>query len=136
MDPNHPQEHVPKAVPVPVAVPKAVAVAVAVVVAEAPLQTLAHVDDYLKKGQESDASDIHLPMNCQPTWRRYGNLEPIWLKAPMLTAADTERLALGFLDEAQQKILHERGDVDFAYATNFGRLERIRHWQISMAMAR
>ena len=123
MDSQNPQQPAPKAVPV------AVAVAKAVVVAEAPAQTLAHVDDYLRKGQESDASDIHLPMNCLPTWRRYGNLEPIWLKAPMLTAADTERLAMGFLTEAQQKILHERGDVDFAYATNFGRFRAsvVRH---------
>ena len=123
MDSQNPQQPAPKAVPVAVAVPRAV------VVAEAPAQTLAHVDDYLRKGQESDASDIHLPMNCQPTWRRYGNLEPIWLKAPMLTAADTERLAMGFLTEAQQKILHERGDVDFAYATNFGRFRAsvVRH---------
>ena len=123
MDSQNPQQPAPKAVPVAVAVPKAV------VVAEAPAQTLAHVDDYLRKGQESDASDIHLPMNCQPTWRRYGNLEPIWLKAPMLTAADTERLAMGFLTEAQQKILHERGVVDFAYATNFGRFRAsvVRH---------
>ncbi len=123
MDQKNPQESVPKAVPV--AVPKVVgtpvAVPKAVVVAEAPAQTLAHVNDYLKKGQESDASDIHLPMNCQPTWRRYGNLEPIWLRAPMLTGEDTERLAMGFLTDAQQKILHERGDVDFAYATDFGR---------------
>ncbi len=113
MDPNNPQEHVPQAIPV--AVPHAVAVA-----AEIP-HTLDHVDEYLRKGQQSDASDIHLPTNCQPTWRRFGNLEPIWLKAPMLTAADCERLAMGFLDESQQKLLHERGDVDFAYATHFGR---------------
>ena len=120
MDPNHPQEPAPRAVPVAVAV---------AVVAETPTQTLDHVDDYLRRGQQSDASDIHLPMNCLPTWRRFGNLEPIWLQAPMLTAADTERLAMGFLDDAQKKILHERGDVDFAYATNFGRFRAsvVRH---------
>ena len=141
MEPNHPQQPVPKAVPVAapraiptaVAIPAAVAVAVAapkaVVISEAPTHSLGHVDDYLRKGQESDASDIHLPMNCQPTWRRYGNLEPIWIKAPMLNAEDTERLAMGFLTEPQQKILHERGDVDFAYATDFGRFRAsvVRH---------
>ncbi len=120
MDPNNPQEPVPRAVPVAVAV---------AVVAETPTQTLDHVDDYLRRGQQSDASDIHLPMNCLPTWRRFGNLEPIWLQAPMLTGADTERLAMGFLNDAQKKILHERGDVDFAYATNFGRFRAsvVRH---------
>ncbi len=129
MDPNQPQEHVPKAVPVPVA--KAVAqpaVAIAVA-ADVPAQTLEHVDDYLRKGQQSDASDVHLPTNCQPTWRRYGVLEPIWLQAPLLAAADTERLAMGFLDDHQKKLLNERGDVDFAYATKFGRFRAsvVRH---------
>jgi len=118
MESNHPQENVPSAVPVAVAV-----------VTAAPAQTLAHVDEYLRKGQESDASDIHLPVNCKPVWRRFGNLEPIWLQAPMLTAEDTERLAMGFLDDAQKKLLHDRGDVDFAYATSFGRFRAsvVRH---------
>jgi twitching motility protein PilT len=127
MDPNPPQKPAPKAVPV--AVPVAVAVPKVVVAADVPTQTLTHVDEYLRKGQESGASDIHLPVNCKPTWRRFGNLEAIWLQAPMLTAADTERLAMGFLNEAQQKHLHERGDVDFAYATSLGRFRAsvVRH---------
>ena len=84
-------------------------IAAAAVVSEMPTHIPDHVDDYLREGQESDASDIHLPVNCQPTWRRFGIVEPIWPSAPMLTAADTERLAMGFLDAAQQKLLHERG---------------------------
>ena len=126
MDPNHPQDPVPQAVPV--AVPQARAVAVAVS-AEIPMQTLSHVDEYLRKGQESGASDIHLPVNCKPTWRRFGNLEAIWLQAPQLTAADTERLAIGFLNPDQQKHLFERGDVDFAYANQLGRFRAsvVRH---------
>ena len=126
MDPTHPQEPAPKATPV--AVPRAVPVAVAIA-APVPDHTLPHVDDYLRKGQESDASDIHLPVNCQPTWRRYGNLEPIWARAPMLKAADTERLAMGFLNEMQRGLLADRGDVDFAYATEFGRFRAsvVRH---------
>jgi twitching motility protein PilT len=83
--------------------------------------TLEHVDQYLKVGQESDASDIHLGVNCPPVWRRYGTLEPVWLQADKLTAADTKRLAYGFLTEAQQKVLEERGDIDFAYANAIGR---------------
>ena len=98
------------------------------VIAEA-AQTLAHVDHYLSVGQESGASDIHLGVNSQPIWRRFGNIEPIWLQAPKLTADDTNRLAMGFLDVAQQAMLEERGDVDFAYATNFGRFRAsvVRH---------
>ncbi len=85
------------------------------------IHTLAHVDQYLMVGKESDASDIHLGVNAQPIWRRYGVLEPIWRQAPPLTAADTERLAMGFLNDKQKAQLAERGDVDFAYATELGR---------------
>ena len=96
---------------------------------EGEVHTLEHVDQYLAIGQESDASDIHLGVNAKPIWRRYGNLEPIWLQAPTLAAADTERLALGFLTEPQKKQLEERGDVDFAYATPLGRFRTsvVRH---------
>lgn len=85
------------------------------------IHTLDHVDQYLMVGKESDASDIHLCVNSRPIWRRFGRLEPIWLQAPVLTAADTERLAMGFLTEPQKKQLEERGDVDFAYANDLGR---------------
>ena len=72
-------------------------------------------------GKESGASDIHLAVNCPPSWRRFGDLEPIWLRAAILTAADTEKLATGFLAESQWRILADRGDVDFAYSNAFGR---------------
>jgi twitching motility protein PilT len=85
------------------------------------IHTLDHVDQYLRIGKESDASDIHLGVNAQPIWRRFGTLEPIWLQAPTLTAADTERLAMSFLTDPQKKQLTERGDVDFAYANPAGR---------------
>jgi twitching motility protein PilT len=135
MEPKPSSDKIPVARPVatpqaiPTAVP-AVAVAQAVqVVEQAPAHTLAHVDEYLRKGQESDASDIHLAVNARPSWRRFGILEPIWLKADLMNAQDTERLALGFLNEAQRKRLFEIGDVDFAYATNFGRFRAsvVRH---------
>ena len=93
------------------------------VVEESPsaVHVLQHVDQYLAIGKESGASDIHLSVNLRPTWRRFGTLEPIWLQADKLTAADTERLAMSFLDDAQKKLLEERGDVDFAYANEGGR---------------
>lgn len=87
----------------------------------APVHALDHVDQYLAIGKESGASDIHLSVNMPPTWRRFGTLEPIWLQADKLGAADTERLAMGFLNEAQKKQVEERGDVDFAYSNAGGR---------------
>lgn len=91
------------------------------VLRQTPDHALEHVDHYLMVGKESDASDIHLSVAMQPTWRRFGLLEPIWMRAPVLTAQDTENLAMGFLNDEQKKQLAERGDVDFAYANRFGR---------------
>lgn len=89
--------------------------------AETPAAALQHVDHYLSVGKESDASDIHLGVNSQPIWRRFGNLEPIWLQAPKLTAEETERLAMDFLNDEQKALLAKRGDVDFAYSNERGR---------------
>ncbi len=83
--------------------------------------TLSSVDDYLKICQQYDASDLHLATAAAPTWRRYGTLSPIWPEAPKLTAAQTETLTMKFLGEKEKEILEKRGDVDFAYATDFGR---------------
>ena len=70
---------------------------------------------------EYDASDLHLATGSQPTWRRFGNLQPIWNNAAILTAEDARRLAYGFLNEKQAKDLEEKGDVDFAYSPGYGR---------------
>ena len=82
---------------------------------------LPHVDGYLKLGQDYDCSDIHLAVNSRPTWRRFGQLLPIWEEAPNLTPQDTEVLARGFLEDPEWNRLQQRGDVDFAYANDFGR---------------
>jgi twitching motility protein PilT len=84
-------------------------------------KVLAHVDEYLKIGMEYDCSDIHLPTAYPPTWRRFGTLAPIWDDHAPLTAEDTERLAMSFLGDKEKARLEERGDVDFAYANEFGR---------------
>ena len=116
----------PVAVPRVVAVPSVLAVPTAIPSVE---HTLEHVDHYLQVGQDSGASDIHLGVNSQPIWRRHGTLEAIWLKAPVLRAADTESLAMGFLTEPQKRQLAERGDVDFAYSNSKGRFRTsvVRH---------
>jgi twitching motility protein PilT len=85
------------------------------------LPVLGSVDDYLRFCMEYDASDLHLATGAQPVWRRYGNLQPIWDNAAILTPEDARRLAYGFLGEAHVKQLESRGDVDFAYSPAFGR---------------
>ncbi|MFO1485230.1 MAG: type IV pilus twitching motility protein PilT [Verrucomicrobiaceae bacterium] len=85
------------------------------------IPVLGSVDDYLRFCMQYDASDLHLATGAQPTWRRYGNLQPIWNNAAILTPEDARRLAHGFLSEAQTKQLDSRGDVDFAYSPGYGR---------------
>ena len=99
--------------------------AVAVVVEDqsAPqsVPVLGSVDEYLRFCAEYDASDLHLATGSPPTWRRFGNLSPLWDKAEPLTPEDARRLAYGFLTEAQMAQLEKRGDVDFAYSPPQGR---------------
>jgi twitching motility protein PilT len=80
-----------------------------------------HVDEYLAVGQEAGASDIHLGVNAPPIWRLHGILQPVWPDAAKLTSDETAALVDGFLTDAQKTRLHQRGDVDFAYANRFGR---------------
>ncbi|MGC4015925.1 MAG: type IV pilus twitching motility protein PilT [Luteolibacter sp.] len=84
-------------------------------------QVLDHVDQYLQLGREYDCSDIHLPTNYPPAWRRFGQLSPIWEDHQPLLATDTERLARSFLGEREWNRLQDKGDVDFAYANTHGR---------------
>ncbi|MBL9114155.1 MAG: type IV pilus twitching motility protein PilT [Verrucomicrobiaceae bacterium] len=102
-----------------------VAQAVAVVDDPEIVPVLGSVDEYLKFCMQYDASDLHLATASPPIWRRYGNLQPIWdtdtHTAKPLSAEDTLRLAHGFLNDVQRQQLEARGDVDFAYSTEFGR---------------
>lgn len=82
---------------------------------------LHHVDEYLAAGQRAGASDIHLAVNSPPVWRLHGTLQPIWPDASCLASDETAAMAEGFLSETQKAHLNERGDVDFAYASSFGR---------------
>lgn len=80
-----------------------------------------HVDAYLRQGVDCGCSDIHLPAACPPSWRRHGNLQPIWEGAPAFTREDTKELAFSFLTDKEKKRLKEVGDVDFAYQNGVGR---------------
>src|SRR3954470_23414554 len=86
-----------------------------------PSHPLPHVDDYLSIGQQAGASDIHLGVNAPPLWRLHGTLQPIWPEAPRFNSEQTVSLAEGFLSDLHKTQLNERGDSDFAYATDFGR---------------
>ena len=80
-----------------------------------------HVDCFLKQGLDARCSDIHLPASCAPSWRRFGNLQPMWEGAPRLTREDAKALVESFLGETEWERLKEKGDVDFAYQNVNGR---------------
>ncbi len=81
-----------------------------------PDRAFTHLNEYLKIGQYYGASDVHLGVASPPMMRRHGCLQVMWPKAPMLTAAQTERLMMGFITEPQKVQFKERGDLDFCYA--------------------
>lgn len=115
------------------------AVAVAVVDDQSAPQTvpvLGSVDEYLRFCAQYDASDLHLATGSPPTWRRFGNLSPIWENAEPLTPEDAHRLAYGFLTDAQMKQLEKKGDVDFAYSPPHGRFRAsVVHQRLGIDMA-
>ncbi len=80
-----------------------------------------HVGCFLKQGKDAKCSDIHLPASCPPSWRRFGNLQPMWEGAPVLTREDAHALVDSFLSETEWTRLKEKGDVDFAYQDINGR---------------
>ncbi len=82
---------------------------------------ITHVDQFLQYAQSADASDVHLCSGAAPTWRRNGNIEPIFPDAEILTEGHTRMLAESFLGEERLGVLDSRGDVDFAYDGGYGR---------------
>ncbi len=76
---------------------------------------LAHLNYYLQIGQHYGASDVHIGVNAPPIMRRQGLLQTMWPGAPLFTPAQTERLMMEFIDDAQKKRLKEIGDLDFCY---------------------
>ena len=98
-------------------------------VAEAPAATpyvyngteLYHIDQFLQYAQSAEASDVHLCTGAAPTWRRNGNLEPMFPDAAPLEPEHTWMIALSFLTPEQAAQVTGRGDIDFAYEAPYGR---------------
>src|SRR5712671_336954 len=78
-------------------------------------RALRHLNQYLQLGQHYGASDVHVGVGAPPIMRRQGLLQTMWGHAPLFTPAQTERLLLEFLNEAQRARLKEIGDLDFCY---------------------
>ncbi|GAB4248427.1 MAG: type IV pilus twitching motility protein PilT [Candidatus Methylacidiphilales bacterium] len=76
---------------------------------------LRSVDDYLRLGMESHASDVHLGPDAPPMKRQFGLLQPLFEGASPLSRAESERLARSFLSPSQVKQVETIGSIDFCY---------------------
>ncbi len=73
------------------------------------------IEQILKQAKEMGASDIHITVGLPPRVRLHGGL--VDLPYPKLTPEDTEKLTDSLMDEKDQKILKENGEVDLAYSS-------------------
>ena len=67
----------------------------------------------LRKAAEIKASDCHLAAGSPPFFRLHGTL--VFLEMPKLTPERSRRIALGFMDDAQQQHFLKYHDLDFSY---------------------
>jgi twitching motility protein PilT len=73
------------------------------------------VNDLLRIGIDAGASDVHLGVSSPALMRRNGTLQPLYADAQPLTAANTEALIRGFLNEMQLQALHRQKALDFSH---------------------
>ncbi len=74
------------------------------------MNTLAEM---LQKVVQSGASDLHLTVGVPPQIRVDGKLRP--LEMPVLTAAETKRLAYSIMTDTQKHQYEERWEIDFSF---------------------
>jgi twitching motility protein PilT len=69
--------------------------------------------EMLQKVVQAGASDLHLSTSSPPQIRVDGELQP--LDAPVLTAADTKRLAYSVMTDSQKHQFEEKWEFDFSF---------------------
>jgi twitching motility protein PilT len=69
--------------------------------------------EMLQKVVQAGASDLHLATSTPPQIRVDGGLRP--LDAPVLTAADTKRLAYSVMTDSQKHQFEEKWEFDFSF---------------------
>lgn len=72
------------------------------------------INDLLTVAVNQKASDLHLTVGLPPMLRVYGELVPIPGEIE-LSSAMIRELVAPMLDESHQKVLEEKGQVDFSY---------------------
>ncbi len=72
------------------------------------------IQDLLIYSKEKGGSDIHITVGKPPMIRINGELEE--MKYAPLMVEDTEELVIGILNDYQQQVLHDVGEVDFSFS--------------------
>lgn len=72
------------------------------------------IEDLLTTAKENHSSDLHISVGIPPKMRIHGELQT--MPYPRLSAEDTVALLKPVLDVRTQKILDEKGEVDFSHA--------------------
>ncbi len=82
---------------------------------------MAEIDGLLKLMTDKGASDLHIKAGSPPALRLHTRLM-VMEGLPTLTAAQTEILAVGMMDETQRAQFQDASELDFAYSlTGVGR---------------
>ena len=71
------------------------------------------VEQLLTIAKEKKASDVHVTVGLPPRVRINGEL--VDLEYPKLTPADCEKLILDIMDERQENLFKDRGELDFSF---------------------
>lgn len=71
------------------------------------------IEDLLTTAKENRSSDLHISVGIPPKMRIHGELQT--MPYPRLSAEDTVELLKPILDVRTQKILDEKGEVDFSH---------------------
>ncbi len=76
---------------------------------------MAEIDGLLKYMTERGSSDLHCKVGAPPAIRLNGRLV-VLSEMPALSAEQTRMLALGMMDERQQRSFDNHREIDFAYS--------------------
>ena len=78
------------------------------------------IEELLTIAKERKASDVHVTVGLPPRIRINGEL--VDLDYPKMTPADCEELILSIMDERQNELFKDRGELDFSFSfPNVGR---------------
>ena len=78
------------------------------------------VEQLLSIAKEKKASDVHVTVGLPPRVRINGEL--VDLDYPKLSPDDCEKLILDIMDDRQQAMFKDRGELDFSFSVpNIGR---------------